>query len=143
MAGALPRYEATNLGVFDLCHFALLRGAVQIQVGLELPDSKTNLGRTPMGWYSPRWRSRHFLENDFSEPLLRTLLRTLFYCKTHRKRPLLIRTLLRTPPPLPLPRTFSEPFLDRCVAVRPLRRAPNPRGQICQKLRYGNHSNPL
>ena len=24
-----------------------------------------------------------------------------------------------------IPRTFSEPFLERCVAVRPLRRAPN------------------
>ena len=34
------RCEATNLGVFDLCHLALIalhsNGAVQIRVGLEL-----------------------------------------------------------------------------------------------------------
>ena len=38
----LPRREATNLGVFVLCHFALIspysKGAVQIRVGLELAD---------------------------------------------------------------------------------------------------------
>ena len=48
----LPRCEATNyLGVFVLCHFALIspysNGAVQIRVGLELADleqSKTFIG---------------------------------------------------------------------------------------------------
>ena len=39
---SLPRCEATNLGVFVLCHFALIspysNGAVQIRVGLELAD---------------------------------------------------------------------------------------------------------
>ena len=38
----LRRCEATNLGVFDLCHFALispyLHGAVQVRVGLELAE---------------------------------------------------------------------------------------------------------
>ena len=38
----LPWCEATNLGVFVLCHFALIsrysNGAVQIRVGLELAD---------------------------------------------------------------------------------------------------------
>ena len=34
----LPSCEATNLGVFDLCHFALLKRAVQIRAGLELAD---------------------------------------------------------------------------------------------------------
>ena len=34
----LPRCEATNLGVFDLCHFAYSNGAVQIRVGLELAE---------------------------------------------------------------------------------------------------------
>ena len=80
-------------------------------------------GRTPKGPYSSRGRSRHLLETAFSEPLLRTLLRTLFYCKTHSKPPSQNPSenpFLRT-----LPRTFSEPFLERCVAVRPLRRAPN------------------
>ena len=46
------------------------------------------IGRTPKGAYSPRGRgSRHLLETPFSEPLLRTLLRTLFYCKTHSRPP--------------------------------------------------------
>ena len=58
------------------------------------------LGRTPKGSYSPRGRSRHLLQTPFSEPLLRTLLRTPFYCKNH--------------------------ILKHCVAVRPLRRAPYP-----------------
>ena len=50
--------------------------------------------------------------------LLRPLLRTLFHCKTHSKPP------SQNPSPA-LPRTFSEPFFaERCVAVRPLRRAP-------------------
>ena len=38
----LRRCEATNLGVFDLCHFALVspysNGAVRIRVGLEITD---------------------------------------------------------------------------------------------------------
>ena len=36
------------------------------------------IGRTPKGAYSTRGRSRHLLETPFSEPLLRTLLRTPF-----------------------------------------------------------------
>ena len=40
----LRRCEATNLGVFDLCHFALIspysNGAVQIRVGLELAEKE-------------------------------------------------------------------------------------------------------
>ena len=75
------------------------------------------LGRTPKGADSSRGRSRHLLETAFSEALLRTLPRTLFECKTH-SRPPSQKILLRTPSPLP--RTFSEPFLERCVAVRPL-----------------------
>ena len=50
------------------------------------------LGRTPKAAYSTRGHFRHLLETAFSEPLLRTLLRTLVYCKTHRRTP------------------FSEPF---------------------------------
>ena len=85
------------------------------------------------GSYSPRGRSGHLLETAFSEPLQRTLLRTLFHCKTHSKphsenpSPEPLQNLLRT-----LPRTFSEPFLERCVAVRPLRRAPT-RGEFAEK----------
>ena len=81
-----------------------------------------NLGRTPKGAYSSRGRSRHLLETPFSEPLLRTLLRTLFYCKTHSRPP--SQNPSENPFSRTLPRTFSEPFLERCVAVRPLRRAP-------------------
>ena len=80
------------------------------------------LGRTPKGAYSTRGRSRHLLETAFSEPLLRTLLRTHFYCKTHRRPP--SQNPSENPFPRTLPRTFSEPFSERCVAVRPLRRAP-------------------
>ena len=80
------------------------------------------LGRTPKGAYSTRGRSRHLLETPFSEPLLRTLLRTLFYCKTHRRPP--SQNPSENPFPRTLPRTFSEPLSERCVAVRPLRRAP-------------------
>ena len=54
--------------------------------------------------------------------LLRTLLRTHFYCKTHRRPP--SQNPSENPFPRTLPRTFSEPFSERCVAVRPLRRAP-------------------
>ena len=34
----LPPREATNLGVFDLCHFDLLNGAVRFRVGVKLAD---------------------------------------------------------------------------------------------------------
>ena len=44
----LRRCEATNSGVLDLCHFALIspysNGAVQIRVGLELADSRDCFG---------------------------------------------------------------------------------------------------
>ena len=49
--------------------------------GESLRTSMTPVVRTPKGAYSPRGRSRPLLETPFSEHLLRTLLRTLFYCK--------------------------------------------------------------
>ena len=68
----------------------------------------------------------------FSEPLLRTLLRTLFYCKTHSKPP------SKNPSPETSPEPSQNPskraFLERCVAVRPLRRAPKIRIHISQKI---------
>ena len=81
------------------------------------PQGARLRGRTPQGG-----RSRHFLETLFSEPLLRTLLRTLFTVKPTAGR--LLRTLRSEPFSRTLSRTISEPFLERCVAVRPLRRAP-------------------
>ena len=81
-----------------------------------------DIGRTPKGAYSSRGRSRHLLATSFSEPLLRTLLRTLSYCKTHSRPP--SQNPSENPFPRTLPRTFSGPFLERCLAVRPLRRAP-------------------
>ena len=87
------------------------------------PRGFTLIGRTPKGAYSSRGHSRHLLETAFSEPLLRTVLRTLSYCKTHSRPP--SPNPSENPFPRTLPRTFSEPLLERCVAVRPLRRAPN------------------
>ena len=52
--------------------------------GEHLLDDTEIIGCTPKGSYFPRGRSGHLLETPFSEPLLRAL----FYCKTHRKRPL-------------------------------------------------------
>ena len=44
----LPRCEATNLGVFDLCHFALLkRGCANSVVGLELAEEEAIKGQFP------------------------------------------------------------------------------------------------
>ena len=83
---------------------------------------RTSLRRTPKGAHSTKGRSRHLLETAFSKPLLRTLLRTLFYCKTHRRPP--SQNPSENPFPRTVPRTFSKPFSERCVAVRPLRRAP-------------------
>ena len=65
------------------------------------------VARKLRGAYSSTGRSRHLLETAFSEPLLRTLLRTLFYCQTH-SRPL-FRTLLRTPSPEPFPEASENP----------------------------------
>ena len=79
----------------------------------------TRVGRTPKGAYSTRGRSRHLLETPFSEPLLRTLLRTPFYCKTHRRPPLL-RTLLRTPSPEPFPEPSQNPSQNAVLPYAPL-----------------------
>ena len=87
-------------------------------------SAKSSLGRTPKGAYSTRGRSRHLLETPFSEPLLGTLLRTLFYCKIHSRPP----SQNPSENPSPFPRTSSEPFLECCVAVRPLRRESLLRG---------------
>ena len=91
---------------------------------LDKPEILTPwLGRTPKGAYSRRGRSRHLLETPFSEPLLRTLLRTPFQCKTHSKPP--SQNPSENPSPEPFPEPSQKPFLERCVAVRPLRRALN------------------
>ena len=84
------------------------------------------VGRTPKGAHSTRGRSRHLLETPFSEPLLRTLLRTLFFTvKPIEKGPLLRTLPQRTPSPEPFPEPSQNPNLRTlCVAVRPLRRAP-------------------
>ena len=72
-----------------------------------LPNYFRKLGHTPKGAYSPRGGSRHLLETPFSEPLQRTLLRTLFCCKTHSRPP------SQNPSENPSPEPFSEPFLER------------------------------
>ena len=67
------------------------------------------LGRSPKGAYSPRGRSRHLLETPFSEPP--SASQNLFCCKAHSRPP-------SQNPPFPEP--SQNPFLERCVAVRPL-----------------------
>ena len=88
-----------------------------------------SLGRKPQGSCSPRGRSGHLLD-PFSEPLLRTFLRILFYSKSHSKTSLL-RTLLRTlpqnPSPEPFPRTLPRTLL-RTLCCCTLRRAPKSQG---------------
>ena len=98
-----------------------------------------SIGRTPKGAYSSRGRSRHLLETAFSEPLLRALLRTLFSVKPIEKGPP-SQNPFENRFPKTLPRTFSEPFLERCVAVRPLRRAPNSRPTKFQLRSLGGRS---
>ena len=65
----------------------------------------SKIGRTPKGAYSSSGRSRHLLEIAFSEPLLRTLPRTLFYCKTHSSPP------SQNPSENPFPRTLPRTLL--------------------------------
>ena len=68
--------------------------------GRGIPTGRRSLvGRTPEGSYSPSGSSRHLLETPFSEPLLRTLLRSRSYCKTLRTQPR-ATGIPRTPPPL-------------------------------------------
>ena len=81
-----------------------------------------SVGRTPKRVHSPRGRSRHLLETPFSEPFLRTLLRTLFTVKPTAGP--LLRTNLRTLPQNPGQNLLRTLILERCVAVRPLSRAP-------------------
>ena len=57
-------------------------------------------------------------------PSQEPLPRTLFCCKTLKNASPLLRTRLRTLPQNPA-QNFSEPFLEACVVIQPLRRAPN------------------
>ena len=81
--------------VLQLSHAGSL--PADIRGGLQIDEIKRRnppqIGCTPKGAYSTRGRSRQLLEIAFSEPLLRTLLRTLLYCNTAGP---LLRTLLRT-----------------------------------------------
>ena len=121
------KWGCANLGVFgDRVSTPLIieKGEKTPTPSFPVSPYPLNLvGHTPKGAYSSRVRSRHLLETAFSEPLLRTLLRTLFCCKNHSRPP--SQNPSENPFPRTLPRTFSEPFLERCVAVQPLRRAPN------------------
>ena len=85
---------------------------------------RAKVGRTPKGAYSPSGRSRHLLEAPFSEPLLRTLLRTLFYCKTHSSW-----TLLRTPPQNPVQKKHAKKFSIKNFGAP---KAPPLRNSLCR-----------
>ena len=79
------------------------------------------LGRTSKGAYSPRGRSRYLLGTSFSEPLLRTLLRTLFfyYCKKPIEKDPLLRTLLRTLPQNPVQNLLRTLLRTLCLRTPP------------------------
>ena len=84
--------------------WGLSKLAILLHQQFLVPVWVLSAGRTPKGSYSPRGHARHLLETPFSEPLLRTLLRTLSYCKTHSSP--LLRALPRTllsPEPSPEP----------------------------------------
>ena len=95
----LRRCEDTNLGVFDLCHFALIspysNGAVQIRVGLELAESSREKILNPgilifslavLMHGRMRWRNRHLRpRNRHISP--RTGTRTNQKSKPDLKRP--------------------------------------------------------
>ena len=82
-----------------------------------------NVGRTPKGAYSSRGRPRHLLETAFSEPS-ENPSQNPFLLQNPEQAPF-SETLLRIPSPEPFPEPSQNPNLrERCVAVRPLRRAP-------------------
>ena len=136
-----PRIRVQNLGIQNVfprigpkcgflrrkipcTHFTpnLVRNSVWNQV-----SDESSLGRTPKGSYSPRVRSRHLLENPFSEPgqnpfsepLLNTLLKTLSYCKTHSRHP--SQNPCENPFSEPFPEPFPETFLESCTPLGNLR----------------------
>ena len=75
------------------------------------------VGRTPQGAYSTRGRSRYLLGTPFSEPLLRTLLRTLFTVKPIADPPL--RTLLGTLPQNPFQNLLRTLLRTLCCLTPP------------------------
>ena len=80
-------------------------------------------GRTPKGSYSPKGRSRHLLETAFSEPLLRTLLRTFFQsftvlsCKCCATLVLLAQDNPKDPSVLKVVRRANSPRGDVLVFI--------------------------
>ena len=92
--------------------------------GLQKGELDAISRRTPnlKGSYSPRGGVLGTFWKPPSQNPSENPSQNLVCCKTH-SRPLL-RTLLRTLPRT-LPRTFWEPFLERCIAVRPLSVHPN------------------
>ena len=77
----------------------------------------TRVGRTPKGAYSSRGRSRHLLETTFSEPLVRTLPRSLLTVKPRADR--LLRTLLRTLPQNPFQNLLRTLLRTLCCRTAP------------------------
>ena len=86
--------------------------------------------RPPKGAYSSRGRSRHLLETAFSEPLLRTLLRTPFYCKTHSRPP--FQNPSENPSPEPSPEPSQNPSQNAVLPYDPL--GVHPKWTVIQAL---------
>ena len=77
------------------------------------------LGCTLKGSHSLRGHSRHLLGTPFSEPPSQNPFWEPFWESSFTAKP------KQAPFSEPFPRTFSDPFLERCVAVQPLRFAPD------------------
>ena len=78
-----------------------------------------SLGRTPKGSYC----RGGILGTFWKPPSQNPSQNPFFTVKPIRRSP--SQNPSENPSPEPCPRTFSEPFFERCVAVRPRRRAPN------------------
>ena len=98
--------------VFSWASMRAVRGMLvffqDLKLGARLRGRALSGGVLGTFWKPP---SQNPFWEPFSEP---------FFTAKPTAGPLLWEPFSRT-----LPRTFSDPFLERCVAVRPLMRAPN------------------
>ena len=96
-----------------------LRRKTVKQAYSDSPPLALSIGRTHKGLYTPRGCSRHLLQTPFSEPLLRTLLKTIVFVVKTKESP------FSRPFPRTHPQNLTSESLETFVVVQPPRRAPN------------------